>query len=183
MVWPGEEDRVGATRWHCARGSSGSIERRPALARRQERARETDKHPLTSGDSPRSPAPALTRARSRPLESEAGGVEPGPSRVASTLQGRTGPVRSGPDERHACACGARDHRHHRRRPRFAPGRVESNRRHEDFVTEWKLRSGYTIVEAAHMELAEPSIGNVFDACVAADAALVSRDAPPRARVP
>ena len=29
-------------------------------------------------------------------------------------------------------------------------RAESNRRHEDFAAEWKLRSGYTIVEAAHI---------------------------------
>ena len=51
-------------------------------------------------------------------------------------------------------------------------RAESNRRHEDFVAEWKLRSGYTIVEAAHMELAEPSIGTAFDACVVAGATLL-----------
>ena len=51
-------------------------------------------------------------------------------------------------------------------------RAESNRRHEDFVAEWKLRSGYTIVEAAHMELAEPSIGTAFDACVAAGATTI-----------
>ena len=51
-------------------------------------------------------------------------------------------------------------------------RDESNRRHEDFVAEWKSRSGYTIVEAAHMELADPSIGTAFDACVAAGATAV-----------
>ncbi len=51
-------------------------------------------------------------------------------------------------------------------------RTESNRRHEDFVAGWKPRSGYAIVEAAHMELAEPSVGSAFDACVAAGAATV-----------
>ena len=51
-------------------------------------------------------------------------------------------------------------------------RAESNRRHEDFVAEWRPRSGYTIVEAAHMELAEPSIGAAFDACVAAGATTI-----------
>jgi sirohydrochlorin ferrochelatase len=51
-------------------------------------------------------------------------------------------------------------------------RAESNRRHGDFVTEWKSRSGYTIVEAAHMELAEPSIGTAFDTCVAAGATTI-----------
>jgi sirohydrochlorin ferrochelatase len=48
----------------------------------------------------------------------------------------------------------------------------SNQRHEDFVAEWKLQSGYPIVEPAHMELAEPSIGAAFDACVAAGATTV-----------
>lgn len=51
-------------------------------------------------------------------------------------------------------------------------RAESNQRHEDFVVEWKPRSGYTIVEPAHMELAEPSIGTAFDLCVAAGATVV-----------
>jgi sirohydrochlorin ferrochelatase len=51
-------------------------------------------------------------------------------------------------------------------------RAESNRRHEHFVAEWKRRSGYTIVEPAHMELAEPSIGTAFDACVADGATAV-----------
>lgn len=51
-------------------------------------------------------------------------------------------------------------------------RTESNRRHEDFVAQWKPRSGYAIVEAAHMELAEPSVGTAFDACVAAGATTV-----------
>ena len=51
-------------------------------------------------------------------------------------------------------------------------RAESNLRHEDFVAEWKLHSGYAIVAPAHMELAEPSIGAAFDACVAAGATTV-----------
>jgi sirohydrochlorin ferrochelatase len=44
-------------------------------------------------------------------------------------------------------------------------RPEANRRHESFVAEWRGRAGYDIVEAAHMELARPSIGDAFDACV------------------
>ena len=51
-------------------------------------------------------------------------------------------------------------------------RAEANRRHEDFVAEWKRHCGYTIVEAAHMELAEPSIGTAFDTCAAAGATAV-----------
>jgi sirohydrochlorin ferrochelatase len=51
-------------------------------------------------------------------------------------------------------------------------RAESRRRHEDFVAALKRRSGHTIVEAAHMELAEPSTGTAFDACVAAGATTI-----------
>jgi sirohydrochlorin ferrochelatase len=51
-------------------------------------------------------------------------------------------------------------------------RAESNLRHERFVAAWREQSGHRIVEAAHMELAEPSVGTAFDACVAAGAATV-----------
>ena len=51
-------------------------------------------------------------------------------------------------------------------------REESNQRHEAFVDEWRSSRDYSIVEAAHMELAEPSIGTAFDACVAAGASTV-----------
>ena len=48
-------------------------------------------------------------------------------------------------------------------------RAEANGRHERFVADWRARSDYCIVEPAHMELAEPSIGTAFDSCVAAGA--------------
>ncbi len=48
-------------------------------------------------------------------------------------------------------------------------RQEANRRHESFVEEWRGRGGYGIVEAAHMELAAPSVADAFDACVTAGA--------------
>ena len=51
-------------------------------------------------------------------------------------------------------------------------RNEANRRHESFVEEWRTLAGYDIVEAAHMELAAPSIADAFDACVAAGATTV-----------
>ena len=51
-------------------------------------------------------------------------------------------------------------------------RDESNRRHEAFVAAWRIERGYPIVEPAHMEVAEPSIGAAFDACVAAGATTV-----------
>ena len=51
-------------------------------------------------------------------------------------------------------------------------RDESNRSHEAFVTKWRASRGYAIVEPAHMELAAPSIGTAFDACVAAGAGTV-----------
>ena len=51
-------------------------------------------------------------------------------------------------------------------------RVEANRWHESFVEEWRERGDYRIVEPAHMELARPSIGDAFDACVTAGATTV-----------
>jgi sirohydrochlorin ferrochelatase len=51
-------------------------------------------------------------------------------------------------------------------------RREANRRHESFVEAWRGTGGYQIVEAAHMELAAPSIGDAYDACVAAGATTV-----------
>ena len=51
-------------------------------------------------------------------------------------------------------------------------RDDSNRRHESFVAAWRIERGYPIVEPAHMELAEPSIGVAFDACVIAGATTV-----------
>jgi sirohydrochlorin ferrochelatase len=51
-------------------------------------------------------------------------------------------------------------------------REEANRRHEQFVEAWRHHGPYAIIEAAHMELAEPSIGSAFDACVAAGATVV-----------
>ena len=51
-------------------------------------------------------------------------------------------------------------------------RAEANRRHEAFVSEWEGRARFAVVEAAHMELAEPSLGTAFDRCVAAGARTV-----------
>lgn len=51
-------------------------------------------------------------------------------------------------------------------------RDESNRRHEEAVAAWRRHSGFPIVEPAHMEFAEPSVGSAFDACVAAGASTV-----------
>lgn len=51
-------------------------------------------------------------------------------------------------------------------------RAASNEWHERFVAELRARSGLPIVEPAHMELAEPSVGSAFDACVAAGATVV-----------
>ncbi|MFM7271998.1 MAG: CbiX/SirB N-terminal domain-containing protein [Actinomycetes bacterium] len=45
-------------------------------------------------------------------------------------------------------------------------RAESNRLLEGFAREFAARGDYRIVEAAHMELAEPTIGEAFDRCVA-----------------
>ena len=51
-------------------------------------------------------------------------------------------------------------------------RQEANDRHEAFVREWRERGTYPIVEPAHMELAEPSVGTAFDRCVDAEATMV-----------
>ncbi len=44
-------------------------------------------------------------------------------------------------------------------------RAESNEMLERFVVRYAAGSHYAIVEPAHMELAEPSIGQAFDRCV------------------
>ncbi|KAL5572765.1 hypothetical protein UlMin_022362 [Ulmus minor] len=44
-------------------------------------------------------------------------------------------------------------------------RKESNLMLNEFVTMFREKTGYEIVEPAHMELAEPSISNSFDKCV------------------
>jgi sirohydrochlorin ferrochelatase len=51
-------------------------------------------------------------------------------------------------------------------------RAESNESMEQFVRSSVDRLPYPIVEPAHMELAEPSIGTAFDRCVDAGAATV-----------
>jgi sirohydrochlorin ferrochelatase len=51
-------------------------------------------------------------------------------------------------------------------------RQEANRWHEEFVRGWGDVADYCVVEPAHMELAEPSIGAAFDACVAGGAEVV-----------
>jgi sirohydrochlorin ferrochelatase len=51
-------------------------------------------------------------------------------------------------------------------------RDEANRRHEEFVAGWGHDRGLPNVEAAHMELAEPSIGTAVDACVSAGATTI-----------
>ncbi len=51
-------------------------------------------------------------------------------------------------------------------------RSEANDRHERFVREWRERGRFAVVEAAHMELTEPSLGTAFDSCVAAGATTV-----------
>lgn len=51
-------------------------------------------------------------------------------------------------------------------------RAESNAFHERFVAEWQAQHGYPIVEPAHMEMAEPSIGAAVEACVARGATRV-----------
>ena len=45
-------------------------------------------------------------------------------------------------------------------------RSASNQMLELFVEGFKEETGFAIVEPAHMELAEPSIGSAFDRCVA-----------------
>ncbi|MGA2837544.1 MAG: CbiX/SirB N-terminal domain-containing protein [Acidimicrobiales bacterium] len=52
-------------------------------------------------------------------------------------------------------------------------RTESNESLEAFVRASADRLPYPIVEPAHMELAEPSIGTAFDRCVAAGATTVA----------
>jgi sirohydrochlorin ferrochelatase len=49
---------------------------------------------------------------------------------------------------------------------------EANRWHEEFVRGWGDVDGYRCVQPAHMELAQPSIDDAFDACVAAGCDLV-----------
>ena len=44
-------------------------------------------------------------------------------------------------------------------------REASNKMLEDFVARFAQTTGFTIIEPAHMELAEPSIGTSFDRCV------------------
>lgn len=51
-------------------------------------------------------------------------------------------------------------------------RAESNRMLEEMVAMVRQVVSYDIVEPAHMELAEPSIGTAFDACVARGARTV-----------
>jgi sirohydrochlorin ferrochelatase len=51
-------------------------------------------------------------------------------------------------------------------------RPEANRWHEQQVAAWRAAAPFPIIEAAHMELAEPSIRTAFDACVAAGATTV-----------
>jgi len=48
-------------------------------------------------------------------------------------------------------------------------RAASNTTFEEYVLAWRGEAGYPIVEPAHMELAEPSIGTAFDLCVAGGA--------------
>jgi sirohydrochlorin ferrochelatase len=48
-------------------------------------------------------------------------------------------------------------------------RAQANLCHEDFVSAWRARSGYQIVEPAHLEFADPTIGASIDACVTAGA--------------
>ena len=51
-------------------------------------------------------------------------------------------------------------------------RGESNAMLEEFVERFRKFTSYTIVEPAHMELAEPSISQAFDRCVAQGATRV-----------
>jgi len=44
-------------------------------------------------------------------------------------------------------------------------RVESNRMLEHFVEQFTEATHFTVVEPAHMEMAEPSIATAFDRCV------------------
>jgi sirohydrochlorin ferrochelatase len=51
-------------------------------------------------------------------------------------------------------------------------RADANRWHEEFVQRFRDDGVHALVEPAHMELAEPSIGSAFSACVAAGATTV-----------
>ncbi len=51
-------------------------------------------------------------------------------------------------------------------------RIESNETMEAFVRSSAERLPYPIVEPAHMEMAEPSVGTAFDRCVTAGAGTV-----------
>jgi sirohydrochlorin ferrochelatase len=51
-------------------------------------------------------------------------------------------------------------------------RGDANRLQEEFVRSWAAVEGVTIVEPAHMELAEPSLATAFDTCVRAGATTV-----------
>ena len=51
-------------------------------------------------------------------------------------------------------------------------RAEANALHESFVAGWNATAPFAVVEPAHMELAEPSIGTAFDRCIAAGATTV-----------
>lgn len=51
-------------------------------------------------------------------------------------------------------------------------RAASNAMFEEFVAAFRAADDFAIVEPAHMELAEPSIGDAYDACVAAGATTV-----------
>jgi sirohydrochlorin ferrochelatase len=52
-------------------------------------------------------------------------------------------------------------------------RAESNAAFESFVRASSGRLPYPVVEVAHMELAEPTLGAAFDRCVAAGATVVA----------
>lgn len=51
-------------------------------------------------------------------------------------------------------------------------RAAANRMLEDVATMYRAHSGVRIVEVAHMELAEPSIAQAFEACVVQGASRV-----------
>ncbi len=51
-------------------------------------------------------------------------------------------------------------------------RADANRWHEEFVQRLRADGVHAVVEAAHMELAEPSIRTAFAACVEAGATTV-----------
>jgi len=51
-------------------------------------------------------------------------------------------------------------------------RAASNAMFEEFVAAFRANDEFTVVEPAHMELAEPTIGDAYDKCVAAGATTV-----------